>query len=162
MSKRRGFTLIELIVVISIIGILAAVVVPSLVDIGREARRASLMALEGALVDAVELTRGMYYAKGRAGSTVDVGNGIAPVAVVPSSSSFFGGQPLGQASGIALVVRTGDNFSLAFSTDGDGGVAIFSYINSSGDVIDNCQVTYNDRSINLAADPVISLVDSGC
>jgi general secretion pathway protein G len=42
--KRKGFTLIEVLIVIVVIAILAAIVVPRLLGAGREAREASLRA----------------------------------------------------------------------------------------------------------------------
>ena len=44
MKRRSGFTLIEVLIVIVVIAILAAIVVPRLLGAGREAREASLRA----------------------------------------------------------------------------------------------------------------------
>jgi general secretion pathway protein G len=44
LNRRRGFTLIEVLIVIVVIAILAAIVVPRLLGAGREAREASLRA----------------------------------------------------------------------------------------------------------------------
>ncbi len=44
MRRRSGFTLIEVLIVIVVIAILAAIVIPRLLGAGRQAREASLMA----------------------------------------------------------------------------------------------------------------------
>jgi general secretion pathway protein G len=55
--KQRGFTLIEVLVVVAILGILAAIVVPRIMDRPDEAKRVAAKADVGAIVQALKLYR---------------------------------------------------------------------------------------------------------
>jgi general secretion pathway protein G len=56
-SITRGFTLIEVLVVVAILGILAAIVVPRIMDRPDEAKRVAARADIGAIVQALKLYR---------------------------------------------------------------------------------------------------------
>jgi len=57
MKNSKGFTLIELVVVIVILGILAAVALPRFMDASRDAHRSALEGAAGGLASAVTLVR---------------------------------------------------------------------------------------------------------
>jgi MSHA pilin protein MshA len=97
-SRQAGFTLIELIVVLVVLGVLAAVAVPRYVNLRREALISTMHGLKGAL----QSTATLVYAKAA----------IAGVADQPSASIDIGGEtidlvygyPAGTASGIVRLL----------------------------------------------------------
>lgn len=90
-TKQQGFTLIELVVVIVILGILAAVAVPRFVNLQSDARTAVLRGMEGSVRGAASLIYAQALAQNQAGATGTVtveGQSIALVFGYPTNASI--------------------------------------------------------------------------
>jgi len=71
-QNQRGFTLIELVVVIAILAILASFALPRFVQLAEQAHRSSVKATAGALAAAVALAKVQWMSNGLTGAAVDV------------------------------------------------------------------------------------------
>ncbi|WP_372871517.1 type II secretion system protein [Shewanella sp.] len=101
MRKQQGFTLIELVVVIIILGILAVTAAPKFINLQSDARESALQGLKGAIQGANSLVYSKAALAGderKATANIDIG-GTADVAVVygymaPTLAAFEAGMDI--------------------------------------------------------------------
>lgn len=143
MKKQTGFTLIELVVVIVILGILAATAAPKFIDLTGDARTSVMEALQGSLKSARDMAHAKALVDSETGSSGEI-------SVAGKNVTLAFGWP--DVSSISSII----DFDGDISTTTPG---TFFYDGAPSET--SCSVTY---AAPTSADdaPAVTLVDTGC
>lgn len=146
-KSNQGFTLIELVVVITILGILAAFAVPRFASLEGQARLAATQALAGSIRSGASLAHALWLAQGDPSSVA--------VTMEGQAITIANGYPNDATIDDTLVDFNGFGFATA------AGVATFTKQSPSGANIANCFVTYTPPAAANQAPTVVSTT-GGC
>lgn len=155
MERQSGFTLIELVMVIVILGILSAFALPRFADLGKDAREASLDGLVGALKSAASIAHADQLVAGASlGTSVTLDGTVV---------TMVNGYPTANTAGIGAAAAVDSNDYAIAGGGTTGGAAVTFTLQT------NCLVTYTaavgtgtDNTPPLTQNIIVGTTKSGC
>jgi MSHA pilin protein MshA len=144
LQKQAGFTLIELVIVIVILGILAATAAPKFIDLTGDAKKSVIQGMQGTINSAMNLAHAKAIVSSQTGATGQVvinGQHYALIYGYPTVAGAGTGTPdgtTGKGLGIDKLVELSNESNITYAAG----------VYSHNDAADSatCSVTYTDAS----------------
>jgi len=149
-ANQQGFTLIELVVVIVILGILAVTAAPKFIDLTGDAKASTVQAVQGALNSAAD----MAHAK-----ALVEGTQVGPLSIAGQNITFKNSYPTRE--GIALLMdidTSSSNAAFVLDNTTSAGVATYTHADATSA---NCVASYTETG-DKNTKPVITSNTDDC
>jgi MSHA pilin protein MshA len=146
-SKQYGFTLIELVVVIIILGILAAFAVPKFMGLEGQARVAAVKSIGGSMEAADTMAHGIWEATSAP---------VSPMTIEGQSITFVNTYPNAASIGLLLDQSTASGYSNPANGE---------YVPNGATTANTCNAKYANSVKDAAGDdlaPVVTLTSTDC
>ena len=157
MKRNNGFTLIELVVVITLLGILSAIALPRFIGAQRDARIAKAQGMYGAIRSASAL--------GKTRCELDLGQGLTAAGTCGNAAPQVNmdGTAVDMVNRYPAAATNGIQAAAGLDTANDGILVTAGnpiLFDIAGGTAGTCTISYT--AATAAAAPLITLITSGC
>ena len=153
LGKQQGFTLIELVMVIVILGILGAVALPKFADLSGNARKATIQGAYGSVKSATAIVHAKALAEGQTG---DSGSILLEGTKIGLSFGYPNAQSIADAAGISST-----DYNIA-NGEKDKPTTISATKDSGKSAVEGCNFTYVQALSSDSAPTISEVVSDGC